>query len=185
MSFLLLQHLLKEVAAASSTSTSRDLQPALDESATASRGMEVCRTSARSECTSCSRPSGAKRVVLRRLRAADGPRHRAARHMSQDSRGALARIPAAGEARRDGEKGHAGRPTHEPIPVRVWEEAEFWIALSWKIDPDGSMGIRQTFNRRTSPTRRSRSTSTTAWIFENSVPGLPEAAATESLARLQ
>src|SRR5262245_8530264 len=27
----------------------------------------------------------------------------------------------------------------------VWEEDEFWIALSWAIDPDGSLGVRKWF----------------------------------------
>ena len=27
----------------------------------------------------------------------------------------------------------------------VWEENEFWVDLSWRIDPDGSLGIRQHF----------------------------------------
>ena len=25
----------------------------------------------------------------------------------------------------------------------VWEENEFWLELTWRIDPDGSLGIRQ------------------------------------------
>ena len=28
-------------------------------------------------------------------------------------------------------------------PGEVWEEDEFWIELSWRIDPDGSLGIRK------------------------------------------
>ncbi len=28
-------------------------------------------------------------------------------------------------------------------PGEVWEENEFWIELSWRIDPDGSLGIRR------------------------------------------
>ena len=30
-------------------------------------------------------------------------------------------------------------------PGEVWEEDEFWIELSWRIDPDGSRGIRKHF----------------------------------------
>ena len=30
--------------------------------------------------------------------------------------------------------------THEINPGEVWEEDEFWIELSWRID-DGTMGI--------------------------------------------
>ena len=28
-------------------------------------------------------------------------------------------------------------------PGEVWEENEFWLELTWRIDPDGSLGIRQ------------------------------------------
>ncbi len=35
-----------------------------------------------------------------------------------------------------------GSRTHEFNPGEVWEENEFWIDLSWRINPDGSMGIR-------------------------------------------
>ncbi len=40
--------------------------------------------------------------------------------------------------------GHGSR-THEFNPGEVWEENEFWIELSWRIDPDGSLGIRRWF----------------------------------------
>ena len=35
--------------------------------------------------------------------------------------------------------------SHQTNPGEVWEEDEFWIALSWAIDDDGSLGIRQWF----------------------------------------
>lgn len=41
-----------------------------------------------------------------------------------------------------------GKPftfTYEVNPGEVWEEDEFWIELSWRIDPDGSLGIRDHF----------------------------------------
>ncbi len=41
--------------------------------------------------------------------------------------------------------------THEYNPGEVWEENEFWIDLSWRIDPDGSMGIRQWFESEANP----------------------------------
>src|SRR5215211_2115140 len=31
--------------------------------------------------------------------------------------------------------------TYEANPGEVWEEDEFWIELSWRLDPDGSLGI--------------------------------------------
>ena len=36
-------------------------------------------------------------------------------------------------------------------PGEVWEEAEFWIALTWRIDPDGSLGISKYFESKERP----------------------------------
>ena len=44
-------------------------------------------------------------------------------------------------------------PRYEANPGEVWEEAEFWVALSWKIDPDGSLGIRKLFRESVSSRR--------------------------------
>src|SRR5262245_47333665 len=38
--------------------------------------------------------------------------------------------------------------TRQVNPGEVWEENEFWIDLSWRIDPDGLMGIRQYFESK-------------------------------------
>ncbi|MGH3472674.1 MAG: molybdopterin-dependent oxidoreductase, partial [Nocardioidaceae bacterium] len=35
--------------------------------------------------------------------------------------------------------------TRDTNPGEVWEENEFWFDLSWRIDPDGSLGIRRYF----------------------------------------
>jgi len=35
--------------------------------------------------------------------------------------------------------------TYEANPGEVWEEDEFWIDLSWRIDEDGTLGIREHF----------------------------------------
>ncbi len=35
--------------------------------------------------------------------------------------------------------------TYEANPGEVWEEDEFWIELSWKVDEDGELGIREYF----------------------------------------
>lgn len=35
--------------------------------------------------------------------------------------------------------------TYESNPGEVWEEDEFWMDLSWRIDEDGELGIRQHF----------------------------------------
>ena len=74
--------------------------------------------------------------------------------------------------------------TYEANPGEVWEENEFWIELSAKMDPDGSLGIREHF---LSPYRDDEIITVEEyyrWIFENSVPGLPEAAEKEGLSPL-
>ena len=40
-------------------------------------------------------------------------------------------------------RGEPQTATHESNPGEVWEESEFWVALSWKIDPDGALGHPQ------------------------------------------
>jgi anaerobic selenocysteine-containing dehydrogenase len=75
--------------------------------------------------------------------------------------------------------------THEANPGQVWEEAEFWIALSWKIDPDGSLGIRKFFESPYRPGEQITVDEYFGWMFENSVPGLPETAKKEGLTPLQ
>ena len=75
--------------------------------------------------------------------------------------------------------------THEANPGEVWEENEFWIALSWKIDPDGALGIRRYFESPSRPGEPITVDEYYGWIFEHSVPGLPEAAAREQLTPLQ
>ncbi len=75
--------------------------------------------------------------------------------------------------------------TRQINPGQVWEENEFWIELSWRVDPDGSLGIRRYFESRREPGTRLSVDEYYAWIFEHSVPGLPEAAAREGLSPLQ
>ena len=82
-------------------------------------------------------------------------------------------------------KGQKVATTHEANPGEVWEESEFWIALSWRIDPDGSMGIRKFFESPYRPGEQITVDEYYGWIFENSVPGLPEAANKEGLTPLQ
>ncbi len=89
-------------------------------------------------------------------------------------------LRVAGE--RDGK--HYNR-TYEANPGEVWEESEFWIDLSWRIDPDGSMGIKQWFESPNDPTRPVSMDEYYGWMFENSVPGLPERAQSEDLTPLQ
>src|SRR5262245_30313547 len=68
---------------------------------------------------------------------------------------------------------------------QVWEEDEFWIELSWRIDPDGALGIRKYFESPYRTGEKLRIEELYRWIFEHSVPGLPEAAAREKLTPLQ
>lgn len=75
--------------------------------------------------------------------------------------------------------------TYETNPGEVWEEDEFWIDLSWAIDPDGELGIRQWFESPYRPGQKLTVDEYYAWIFENSVPGLPGAAAKEGLKPLE
>jgi anaerobic selenocysteine-containing dehydrogenase len=68
---------------------------------------------------------------------------------------------------------------------QVWEEDEFWIELSWRIDPDGTLGIRKYFESPYRAGEKLRIEELYRWIFENSVPGLPEAAARQGLTPLE
>ena len=67
--------------------------------------------------------------------------------------------------------------SHEYNPGEVWEENEFWIDLSWKIDPDGSLGIRQWFESDQRPGHPISVDEYYGHIFSEEVPGLAEAAA--------
>ncbi|MFK8103640.1 MAG: molybdopterin-dependent oxidoreductase [Saprospiraceae bacterium] len=74
--------------------------------------------------------------------------------------------------------------TYEVNPGEVWEEDEFWIELSWRIDPDGSLGIRKHF---LSPYREGEKITIAEYyqfIFENT-KGLPAAAKKEGLTELE
>ena len=81
--------------------------------------------------------------------------------------------------------GHDVSDTREVNPGEVWEENEFWMELTWRIDPDGSLGIRQFVESKKNPGTRLSVDEYYGWIFENSVPGLPEKAAEENLSPLQ
>ena len=73
--------------------------------------------------------------------------------------------------------------TYEVNPGEVWEEDESWIELSWRIDPDGSLGIRDHFK---SPYRKDEKINIDEYyqyIFEHT-DGLPEKAAEHGLTPL-
>jgi anaerobic selenocysteine-containing dehydrogenase len=80
--------------------------------------------------------------------------------------------------------GQPVRWTYEANPGEVWEEDEFWIELSWRIDPDGSLGVRQYFESPYRPGEKLTVDEYYQWIFEHSVPGLPETAEAEGLTPL-
>jgi len=71
--------------------------------------------------------------------------------------------------------GHATR-THEFNPGEVWEENEFWIELSWRIDPDGALGIRRWFESPAHPGTPMSVDEYYSTMFEG-VPGLADDAA--------
>ena len=75
--------------------------------------------------------------------------------------------------------------TIEANPGEVWEENEFWVELSVRMDREGDLGIRKWFE---SPYRQGETYTQDEyyrWIFENSVPGLPETADKEGLTPLE
>ncbi|MFK7936374.1 MAG: molybdopterin-dependent oxidoreductase [Saprospiraceae bacterium] len=74
--------------------------------------------------------------------------------------------------------------TYQANPGEVWEEDEFWIELSWRMDPDGSLGIREHF---LSPYRKGEKITIDEYyqyIFENT-KGLPAAAKKEGITELE
>jgi anaerobic selenocysteine-containing dehydrogenase len=75
--------------------------------------------------------------------------------------------------------------TRNANPGEVWEEAEFWIALTWEIDPDGSRGIRKYYESQKQPGQPVTLDEYYADIFENAVPGLPDAARADGLEPLE
>jgi anaerobic selenocysteine-containing dehydrogenase len=83
-----------------------------------------------------------------------------------------------------GRLGEAIGDTREVNPGEVWEENEFWTELSWRIDPDGRLGIRRFHESKEHPGEKLTVDEYYGWIFEHSVPGLPEAAAAEGLTPL-
>jgi anaerobic selenocysteine-containing dehydrogenase len=75
--------------------------------------------------------------------------------------------------------------TRDFNPGEVWEENEFWFELSWRIDPDGSLGIRKHFESPYAPGEKMTVDDYYRYVFENNVPGLPEKAAAEDLTPLE
>ena len=80
--------------------------------------------------------------------------------------------------------GHTYNRTYEANPGEVWEETEFWIDLSWRIDPEGSLGIKRWFASPNDPERPVSVDEYYGWMFDNSVPGLVDKAQAEGLTPL-
>jgi anaerobic selenocysteine-containing dehydrogenase len=111
-----------------------------------------------------------------------GERHDIQSQETQSGKWVSFRQPVVRAARE--RMGETFRFTYEANPGEVWEEDEFWIELSWRIDPDGALGIRKWFESPYRPGEKLTVPDYYRWIFENAVPGLPEAAAREGLAPL-
>ncbi|MGH8998059.1 MAG: molybdopterin dinucleotide binding domain-containing protein, partial [Acidimicrobiia bacterium] len=93
------------------------------------------------------------------------------------------RQPVLREAMR--RRGEAVADTRDANPGEVWEENEFWTELSWRIDPDGALGIRRYHESRACPGEKLTVDEYYGWMFEHSVPGLPTAAAAQDLTPLE
>ncbi len=91
------------------------------------------------------------------------------------------RQPVLREAAR--RRGKTFEFTYEVNPGEVWEEDEFWIELSWRMDPDGSLGIQKHF---LSPYRENEKITIDEYyqfIFEK-IPSLVTKAEAEGLSAL-
>jgi anaerobic selenocysteine-containing dehydrogenase len=75
--------------------------------------------------------------------------------------------------------------TWQANPGEVWEEAEFWVDLAFQMDPDGSLGVRQWFESPSQPGSPISQDEYWSYIFDHSIPGLPEAARAQGLTPLQ
>jgi anaerobic selenocysteine-containing dehydrogenase len=85
----------------------------------------------------------------------------------------------------NGDETGPARRTHEYNPGEVWEENEFWIDLSWRIDPDGSLGIRKWFESDQRPGTPVGVDEYYGRTFADGVPGLAEAAAEAGVTPLE
>ncbi len=81
--------------------------------------------------------------------------------------------------------GEEATDTRSFNPGEVWEEDEFWIDLTWRIDPDGKRGIRRHYESPYRPGKKVTVDEYYRWIFENGVPGLPEKAKEAGLEPLE
>ena len=116
-----------------------------------------------------------------------GHRLRAPRHpLLRAVRRPVDRLPPAGAARRAA-SGSASTSTTRArsTPARSGRRTSSGSSCSWRIDPDGALGIRRHFESRERPGEKLTVDEYYRWIFEHSVPGLPERAAQEGLTPLE
>ena len=112
--------------------------------------------------------------VVRRLHPADGPRHRAARH---DEPGDARRRSGSASASRCCASRARSAAKHVDATLRsesrrgVGREPSSGSRSRWRIDPDGSLGIRKYFESPYRPGQPITMDEYYGWIFENSVPG--------------
>jgi anaerobic selenocysteine-containing dehydrogenase len=109
-------------------------------------------------------------------------RHDLNSYETHDGKWIAFRQPVLREAMR--RRGEEVEFTWQANPGEVWEEDEFWIELSWRIDLDGSLGIRKHFESPGHPGRKLTIDEYYRHIFDR-VPGLPEAAGEKGLDPLE
>ena len=148
--------------------------------------IEVLRDEAKVECHACLSPNWSETALFSDYVLPMG--HASERHdlMSQETHAACwigFRQPVLRVAlEKRGKQFNCTYEAHREAGLgEVWEEDEFWIELSWRIDPDGRLGVRKYFESPYRPGQKLRIDEYYRWIFENSVPGLPQAAAKENL----
>ena len=171
--------------AAGWTCTSRASTTRCGRIPTASRGWRCCRTRRRSACTSRSSPTWSETAWFADYILPMGLGTERHDTMSQETHAGQwlgFRQPVLRVARE--KRGETDHGDARGEPRRGVGGSEFWVALSWKIDPDGSLGIRKFFESPYRPGQPITMDEYYGWMFENSVPGLPEAAAKEQLTPL-
>ena len=98
----------------------------------------------------------------------------------------MARFSPAGDERGAPTQWRNVDDTREVNPGEVWEENEFWLELTWRIDHDGKLRNSPVRRIEKEPRHASRaSTSITNGFSTTPFPGLPEKAAAENLTPLE
>ena len=120
--------------------------------------------------------------VVCRLHPADGPRHRAPRHDEPgDARRPVARLPPAGAARRarEARRDASTATLRSRIRARCGRRASSGSRSPGRSIPTARSASASSSSRPYRPGEQITMDEYYGWMFENSVPGLPEAAAQE------